>query len=655
MRRILLLLGFVFILKTSLFAQVAKTQVIQINAKAQADGITLNWPLRTFTGSYTIYRRTSLSILGWGTPIATLNNDATSYKDISAVPGNAYDYWIIAAQGTSAIAYGYIYAGNELKEVPYKGGIVLLIDSNYMLPLASEIARLNNDLSAEGWEVSTMYAGRNSSPASVKARLVPFVKSRRRTVTTLLILGHIPVPYSGGFTGDGSNYPPPDGHVEGSGNHTGAWPADVYYGDLDGLWEDVNISLTTGNQTRHHNIPGDGKFDPTKIPGSIELEVGRIDLFNMPLFGKSDTVLTRNYLNRNHLWRTGRLSATERGLIDDNFTSFNLASTGWQNFSAFFPIDSVVNTKDYVTELKSNSYLWSYGCGAGSYTTCNGIGSSSNFANDSLQHIFTILAGSFFGDWDNSNAFLKAPLGRSALASFWGGIPKWYIHTMALGKHLGYGTRITQNNNGFYFTGGFNYSDSSVHIALMGDPTLCNRHLPPVKGLIASSSNKRVNLIWNKSYGTFDSYVVYRHDTAKNIFIRVSKYPVNDTTYTDSFNYFSGTYRYIVRTIKKETTSSGTYFNLGGGSYADLLHLNSISGINKNELSFYPNPAQNYIRYNDEGLSNFEIYDMAGRKYDIVHDASNKQIQTDALPAGNYILKCTDINGFEISTFIIKY
>lgn len=649
-----LLLLALFSVAVQLSAQVGKTQVLQINAVAEADGITLKWPLRVgFTGTYNIYRRNSLTTLVWGSPIASIAATSVSYKDLTALPGKSYDYWIIAAQGNSAVAYGYIYAGNALKEVPYKGGIVLLIDSNYKSPLAFEIARLQSDLKAEGWDVSTLYAGRNSSASSVKSRLVPFVQSQKRQVTTLLILGHIAVPYSGGFTGDGSNWPPPDGHIEGVGNHTGAWPADVYYGDMDGLWEDVNISMTTGAQARHHNIPGDGKFDPTKIPSSIELEVGRVDLFGMPIFNASDTVLIRRYLNRNHAWRTGQLTAIERGLVDDNFTGLNLSSTGWQNFSAFFNYDSVV-ARDYMTELRNKSYLWSYGCGAGGYTSCSGVGTSTDFANDSLQHIFTIIAGSFFGDWDINNSLLRAPLGRSALASFWGGIPKWYVHTMAMGKHIGYGARITNNNNSFYFTGQFNSSDSSVHIALMGDPTLCNKHLPPVKGLTAVSSNKMVNLKWTKSNGTFDSYVVFRHDTSTNIYTRVSKYPINDTIYTDSFNYFSGNYRYVVRTIKKETSASGTYYNLGGGSSADVQHTNTISNIKRTVLSFFPNPSTDIISFNEEGLHAFEIYDMVGRQFNIQFNTDTKQIDISTLPVGNYVLRCMDSNGFEISTVIIK-
>jgi hypothetical protein len=641
-------------------AQISKGQVIMLHVTTQSDGIMLTWPSASFSGSYIVFRRDNLTVKQWGTQLATLASSATSYKDAAVTPGKSYEYWVVQTNGTNALAFGYIHAGNQMKEVPFKGGIVLFIDSNYRVPLAAEINRLSADLTSEGWTVSKLYAGRKQTPVMARTALMQHVKSRKHAVSTVMLIGHIPVPYSGGFTGDQSNWPPPDGHIEGSGDHTGAWPADGFYGDVDGIWTDTDITMTTGSDQRNKNIPGDGKFDPTKFPGTIELEVGRIDLYDMPAFGLSDTVLTRNYLNRNHLWRTGQTHSVERALIDDNFGGLNLASTGFHNFSAFFPKDSIFENRDYMSTMKSSPYLWSLGCGAGWYTSCSGVGNTSDFANDSIQNIFTSISGSFFGDWDYSNSFLKAPLCKSALGSFWGGIPKWYVHTMGLGKHIGFGTRATQNNQntvapntGMYFTGQFNYSDSSIHIALMGDPTLCNRHLPPVKGLTATSANKQVKLKWNKSQGTFDGYAVYRVDTASDIYTRVSRYNITDTTYNDSFNYVSGDYIYVVRTIKKETTASGSYYNLGGGNNTSVKHTNTISKLAKPSLHIYPNPSKGILYFNDPALHDFEIYDIMGRQLELSVNGQN-QIDISSLAPGNYILRCLDGNNLEISMPVIK-
>src|SRR5207253_1848922 len=89
---------------------------------------------------------------------------------------------------------------------------------------------------------------------------------------------HVPVPYSGKIN--------PDGHSD----HVGAWPADVYYGDIDGNWTDTTVDFTqstrppsdAADNLRLTNRPGDGKFDQDQIPSAVELEVGRVDLANMP-------------------------------------------------------------------------------------------------------------------------------------------------------------------------------------------------------------------------------------------------------------------------------------------------------------------------------------------------------------------------------------
>jgi len=638
-------------------AQIAKTQVVMINAAVESDGIRLTWPQMpgSFTGQILVYKRDSLQQSNWGSILATLDATATSYKDLTVKKGKAVEYRVVPANGNTAVAFGYIYAGNELRETLLKTGIVLLIDSTYIASLSTEIIQLEKDLSSEGWKVSKLYVGRDSKTINVKQKLISHINSNKQNkITTLMIIGHVPVPYSGGFTGDGTNFPPPDGHVEGSGNHTGAWPADGYYGDPDGVWTDYLIDLTTGAQTRHHNVPNDGKFDQVKFHGGVNLEVGRVDFFGMTIFNATELQLTKNYFKRNHEWRTGKTKSTERALIDNNFTSLNLASTGYQNFAGFFPIDSIFDNKDYMTTMRSNSYLWSYGCGAGSYTDCSGIGSSTDFATDSIQTIFTMLAGSFFGDWDINNNFLRAPLCRSSLASFWGGIPKWYVHTMGLGKHIGFGAKESMNNITFYFDGGFNGSGNSVHMALMGDPTLKNRHLPPTHGLTATSNNEKVNLKWNKAIGNFDGYALYRKDTAKNLIFKVSNFLISDTFYTDSANYFSGNYQYFVATIKKETTASGSYFNLGGYSSTFLKHTNAISTINKKAIEIYPNPNNGFIYFNNNQLSNFRLIDRMGKELSFVLNKEKNQIDIQHLSDGIYFLTCVDENNIEISLQIVK-
>lgn len=634
-------------------AQVAKTQVLQINAEPQSDGIQLEWKSRSFTGNYLIYRRTDLTSSSWdNTPIATLSSTATSYKDNSITIGKSAEYRIIPVNSSNqAVAFGYIYAGNQKSASLENKGVILLIDSTFITSLSSEINRLVNDLELEDWSVTRLYAGRNEAIPAIKDK-IKAAYDNDKSISTLFILGHVPVPYSGDFSA-ASNFPPPDGHVEGSGNHTGAWCTDAYYGDLEGgSWTDLTVDRTTGSRTRNHNIVGDGKFDQSRIPSDLELEVGRVDLFDMPAFAKNETELLRDYLNRNHRWRTQEWQVRQRALVDNNFGGLNLASTGYHNFSTFFDLDSIQDA-DYFTEQQSGSYLWSYGCGAGSYTSCNGIGTTNTFASTPLQNVFTILAGSYFGDWDITNNLLRAPLANSALVSFWGGIPKWYVHTMGLGKHVGFGTRVSANNNNLYFNGAFNNSFRLITIALMGDPTLKNSHLPQVNQLSAVSANNKVDLRWTQALGDFTGYNIYRINKSDGKVFQVNTSPVTDTFFTDAINWYSGTYTYSVRATRLEETGSGSYHNIGGGVRTDVNHVNSSSNLELTPLTIYPNPSENGLFFLNSSINdNSQVLVTNINGQEVSFDIYDKSLQINS-GTGIYFVKISNNESTQTFKLII--
>ena len=132
--------------------------------------------------------------------------------------------------------------------------------------------------------------------------------------------------------------------------------------------------------------------------------------------------------------------------------------------------NSAIIETDFFNNMNTNSYKWSYGCGAGSYTGASGIGNTTDFANDSLLSVFMILFGSYFGDWDSQDNFLRAPLASGlTLTNCWAGRPNWYFHHMSLGENIGYSTVLSQNNASLYISG---FGERYCTSALMGDPTL---------------------------------------------------------------------------------------------------------------------------------------------------------------------------------------
>ena len=656
-----------FCLIPAIYAQIAKTQVIRLQAKANENGsITLYWPAESFTGTYQIYKRENLSLASWGQAIASIPSNQNEYTDLLAKKGEAWEYQVVKIQNSSSVALGYIFAGNALPEPKQFGSIILLIDSNYRLSLRADLEVLIADLQKESYIVQLCYAGRSETPATVKTRIENSYKTAVPKAECLFIIGHVPVPYAGFYSINGTA-PPPDGHVEGSGNHTGAWPADAYYGIFDTPFTDDWVDCSTGAQARNHNVPGDGKFDQTKIESTVALEVGRVDLFNMPAFGKSDTLLTQLYLQRNHAYRTGQWNVPERALIDNNFPSLNLAATGYANFASILGSDSVFDNRDYFTEQKKGGYLWSYGCGAGSYTSCSGIGNTNQFVNDSFENIFTILTGSYFGDWDVQNNFLRAPLASKSLASFWGGIPKWYVQHMAMGERIGKGLKLTQNNDGFYFTGNFNNSAKSMHIALMGDPTLTLRNVPPAASLSAISSNKQVSLYWDK-VGENTLYALYIVDTLTNTYQRLNQFPIADTFYVDANNHYSGNYVYAVKPIRFETTASGTFYKVGGAAFARVNHVNNVQAFTENSLAckVFPNPISGntklgvLIHLAESAGVHFQLISLQGSKvWEQTFDelpAGNQELLIEKMPvpAGIYFMQIQANQNYAVKKIVIS-
>lgn len=620
------LFGFLLIasLPAILFAQKSLEEVLFLKAVVSSEKITIEWMDDESTTPYVIHKR-SKGAKDWE-KIGEVAGSSGSYADSDVSPHEAYEYQVVKMTGATRPPVGYLYSGFEVSEIASHGEIILLIDSVIADSLAPELNRLESDLMGEGWMVESIYAGRSEEVKVVKERIV---NASGENTTALLILGHIPVPYSGFFlTGQVGFVIPPDGHDD----HIGAWAADVFYGDLDGEWTDETAYVENERFPENANIPGDGKFDQSRIPSDIELEVGRVDFHNMPAFTKTEIGLMKDYLDRNHSFRVGEWQVVERAVIDDNFKSLNLSLTGQRNFTAMLDFDSVHQKLDYLEAQSSGFYLWSYGCGAGTPTSCKGLNGNSSavahtrdFASLELQNIFTITAGSYFGDWDKKDNFLRAPLCNSALTNFWGGIPQWYVHHMALGETIGYGTKISQNNFDHFDYGEFNALGGvddfaawrGVQMALMGDPTLTMKYPQVPTNLKAVAQNGAIELTWDAASGDVDGYNVYRRNE-KGEYKKANDDVITTTSFTDNTNWFSGKYTYAVRSVKLETTPSGSYFNVGGGAMTDVDHVNGLEGVSISPLSIYPNPVKDWLSVNFEtsfnGTLELGVHDLLGKE-----------------------------------------
>ena len=449
--------------------------------------------------------------------------------------------------------YGFIYAGIELPAVEDRGRILLVVEDDLLSPLASQIDELKTDFIKDGWRVSQIDVDRNDPVTSVH-NAIKNVYNSNSDLNAVLLLGHVPVPFSGSIF--------PDTHTE----NEGAYPADVYYGEMNGTWTDNTVNTTAAFLNIYHNVPGDGRFDQDVPPsGVVELQVGRVDFFNMPAFGQTETQLIQQYLNKNHQFKTRQINPTRRALIDDNIgqTIGAPAASGWRNFSTFFGANNI-STSDYFGTMSGQSYLWSYGAGSGNANSASGIGTTQDFANSNLQNVFTMLFGSQFGNWAFTDNLLRAPLASGqALTSCYAGNPPWVLHHMAMGYPIGYGLEKTQNNtNDLYLP----YGPGLVSTALMGDPTLRMHMVKAPTNFQSSNTNSAVNLNWNAPSGeSIAGYNIYRASSINGTFQRINNNIITGTSYSDN-SPLSGENVYLVKTVKLENSGSGSYYNLSLGT-----------------------------------------------------------------------------------------
>ena len=536
----------------------ARDRCVLVTAEARKSPpqIELRWPADPKASGYAIYRRNP-SDAAWGDERAALEAKATGYLDAAVEVGVAYEYKVLKTGQAGDKPFkgtGYLLAGIEVPLADRRGKVVLIVDSTHAAALAEPLRRLERDLAGDGWTVLRHDVAPAAKPVDVKELIRRDYEADRAGVKAVFLFGRVPVPYSGDFN--------PDGHAD----HRGAWPADAYYGDMDGEWTDTSVDSSKASRAENKNVPGDGKFDPTFLPSDVDLEVGRVDLSQMAAFGKSEPELLRRYLDKDHAFRHRTLEAERRGLICDKFGDFRgeaFVGSGWRNFSPLVG-DAKIQAADWFTTLGAGSFLVAQGSGAGGYQSCAGVGSTADFAAKPTRAVFTLLFGSYFGDWDSRDNLLRAPLAAEShgLASVWAGRPHWYLHSMALGETIGHATRLTQNNRAVYApAGGF---ARGVHVALMGDPTLRLHIVAPPSALTCKAAGAEVQLAWRPSPDAGATYHVYGAPDGKGPFTRLTERPIAETRYAAAAGKAA---LYMVRAVRLETGASGSYVNASQGIF----------------------------------------------------------------------------------------
>ena len=558
----------------------AREYAVQLSANVRTSPpqISLSWAhdCATPPTGYTVQRKAPADT-SWGAAVR-LPATATSYVDDHVSADKVYEYQVVKTSRFYTTAYGYICSGIEVPPTETRGKLLLVVDHTYANELARELAGLEQDLIGDGWTVLRFDVNRTDSVRKVKRLIQAQYRAAPTEVKCVFLFGHAPVPYSGDIA--------PDGHEPA---HQGAWPCDGYYGDMDGVWTDRTVNDTRASDARNHNVPGDGKFDQSTFPAPLKLMVGRVDLAGMPgreFSGQPPTLpseleLLRNYLRKDHQFRTRQFDLPRCGLVGDYFGPHNgeaFAASGWRNLSALLGEGNVIGLPEegaWIAKLKCTPCLWAYGCGPGTYESIEGLGTlgryhagtTAQLVREDVKAAFVLLYGSWLGDWDAEDSLLRAVLTTPSygLACAWSGRPHWFLHHMGMGEPIGYAARLTQNNGpeGLYHNF-VNAAAGQIHIALMGDPTLRLHNVAPPTNLTGATNGTGITLQWRASDDAVLGYHVFRASNPSGPFTRLTDSPVTATSY--SVERPQGIASYMIRAVKLETSASGTYFNLSEGA-----------------------------------------------------------------------------------------
>lgn len=546
---------------------------VQVSATVSSSPpqIVLTWVEDT-TGSASGYRpfytvaRKAPGDVSWGRAVSVPNGE-TSFSDANVVVGQAYEYAVArtfhdpAAPEADHVAFGYLVSGINVPFPDRRGEVILVVENRVADVMGDRVSRLRADLIGDGWTVSQIVVSADDSPASVRELIRAHYFSTTPRPRALFLLGHIPVARSGMTA--------PDLHEK------RALSADGFYADIDGNW-----TLSSDGNTYEQNA----------IPSSVELETGRVDFADLGGSGTGldDIGLMARYLDKDHAFRMGQSRFALRGLVADR-VGLDLgrapAAQAYRDITAFYGPDAVAlaNVEDeardderWISRVHHESYLWTFGSGAGDPDTIASLGTrgdakfatSSDVASDRLP-AFNFLFGSHFLDWSLPNNLLRATLAAptGGLGAGWSGRPNYLMHAMGLGETVGYGMRLTMNNETLYYSTK-NAFRRGVHIAWIGDPTLRLLYAAPVGGVSGVRDGNTVRLSWQRSPDADNGlmgYVVYRASDGAGPFARLTSSPIGDQNFNDSSAPAGAVY--MVRAVKLEQTASGTYQNPSEGIF----------------------------------------------------------------------------------------
>jgi hypothetical protein len=610
------------ILNAQVFFDVDQSVKLTANVSQQPATITVNWIQDPRTVSYDLYRR-EYGAEGWGAKIGNYPANVTQYVDTDVAPEKLYEYKIEKfVDGVEG--YGYVLSGIEMPPVHEAGQLLIVITTTTLEQVGPELEEYRAVLETDGWPNRLLVVDQEDPVSAVKSGIMGAYEAER--FSAVLLLGDVPVPHSGDIR--------PDAHPD----HRGAWSADVYYGDIDGVWTDTEVTITQSANPRNHNVPGDENWDQSFLPSDVELAVGRADFSELPVFTEDEFELLRAYLRKDIDYRTKVFTVSQRAAMrNTNPWTGALGQNGIRNFSPLVGPNNI--SYDTWENVFEEDYLWYYAAGGGNYTQLGGAGQSFVYALRPFRAVFTGWFGSYFGDYHSEDNYMRAALASgTTLSAAWVGAPHWHFHAMGMGLPLAHATTVTQNNDTIYTA---DFFPRGVHVNLLGDPTLKAYVVAPPIDLAGTRVQGRVELTWSPSPEPADRYYIYQRPEGETAFTLIDSTGGEVTTYADANPLpGAGTYRYLVRAAKLETTPSGSFYNLSAGTVTDIEVATGVEELPAEVVQVFPNPASTEINILAAGpILRVEVLTSAGQLVIDRPGGGGQDVRLDvsALRAGMYV------------------
>jgi len=625
--------------------------------------VSLNW--KNFSISSSNIFRKKISDTAWVSIASNLSD--SSYTDTSVATDEEYEYKVEVFTGTVPnVAYGYIAYGSKVERKSNRGNILVLIDDRFTSSISSNITSLTQNLISDGWNPVIEYANIGDEVTQVKNTIDSIHNSL--PLSSIYLIGHIPVPKSGQIA--------PDGH----GDNRGAWATDLYYVGNAAEWTDRNLNYTNRSNSSMSNTPDDGKFDISEIGSSIICPISRVDFYDLPTQNKTEEQMLIHYLEKASQYKRGLLAINNTGLIDNRLVNLSegFAANGYRNFHQL--MGDNITEGSMLTELSTNSHKWTYACSYGTDSSLHNIGGVTSLRNTEYQGVFSMVIGSYLGNWDKQNNFMRSLLvDGKMLTSCWAGRPNWFFHHMGQNNPIGLSAKMTVENSAggkmnnattAYAPAGI--GQNSIHVGLLGDLTLRQKHLPVISNLGGEykNSSDEIDLTWSSpNYPNVFEIEIYKSIDSTNNYTLLTTLAPNLTSFTDTTINLEN--NYYIKYIVLDTTLSGSYYNNSLGTFLTVDTTVSIIVVPAELIRFTATKKQEnaileWSTATEDNVSHFEIEkstDLLDWSYVSSKTAKGNSVTTQNYSTTDfdlwtgityYRLKTIDFDGYtEISDYRI--